>query len=69
MSTMFNAIKHAETIINDCMAPDVFPVIGWSDVHLKNASKEVKAAVANGANTIATIRPLMGDIVVYYVSH
>lgn len=45
-------------VIKDQM-PDVFPFIGWSDLHLKNAGKELQEAIETGNVVMqATIRPM-----------
>ena len=60
---IFEALKLTESTITECMT-NVYPTIGWSDVHLKNASKDVKEAIEkDGVDTIATIRPILGNLV------
>jgi len=60
MPDIYDALVLTKQIIKDEM-PDVFPFIGWSDLHVKNAGKELQEAINNGVTMQATIRPIMFD--------
>ena len=57
-ATIYDAMILTRDVIKEQM-PDVYPFIGWSDLHLKYAGKELQAALVAGATMQCTIRPIL----------
>ena len=57
-ATIYDAMILTRDVITKELT-DVYPFIGWSDLHLKYAGKELQQALDNGATMQCTIRPIL----------